>query len=106
MSALNDYFALQLQAVGIEYDREVKVIEGRRFAFDFRIKGTQVLAELQGGTWLPNKTGHSTGTGIKRDCVKLNLAQLAGWKVLHFTSDMVRDGEALATVERMIEVKG
>jgi hypothetical protein len=54
---------------------------------------------------MKGKTGHTSGDGVRRDCEKNNLAVLAGYKVLYFTSDMVRDGEALATVEKMLEVK-
>lgn len=102
MSGIEDTFAFQLTASGIEFVREWRAIKDRRFRFDFWFVGHSLLAEIQGGTWMEGKTGHSSGTGIRRDCEKNNLAVEFGYKVLHFTTDMVRDGEALATVERMI----
>lgn len=105
MSALEDDFAFQLQASGIKFCREWHAIKDRRYRFDFWFVGTVVLAEIQGGTWMRGKSGHTSGTGVRRDCEKNNLAVEFGYKVLHFTSDMVRDGEALATVEKMLEVK-
>lgn len=102
MSELEDEFAFQLSTICNEFDREERVIEGRRFRWDFLIP-PKLLIEIQGGTRMRGKTGHTSGDGIRRDCEKNNLAVLAGYTVLYFTSDMVRSGEALATVERMIQ---
>ena len=101
MSALEEEFAWQLSTILVNPAREYKAIEGRRFRWDFAIPERRVLIEIQGSTWVAN-TGHTSGRGVRRDCEKLNLATEAGWRVLHFTGDMVRDGEALATVERII----
>ena len=102
MSTLEDEFAFQLSTICSEFDREERVIEGRRFRWDFLIP-PKLLIEIQGGTRMRGKTGHTSGDGIRRDCEKNNLAVAAGYKVLYFTADMIRDGEALATVERMIK---
>ena len=103
MSALEDELYFQMQAIGLEPIREYPAILGRKFRFDFALEEPMILIEVQGGTWSAGKMAHNSGTGIRRDCVKLNLAQLAGWKVLQFTSDMIRDGEALATLEKFME---
>ena len=99
-SALEDTLAFQLDAVGIPYTREYQAIPTRRFRFDFAIEPiaeTRLLVEVQGGTWV--KSGHSTGTGIQRDCEKHNLAVLAGFRVLAFTSTDVRQGTAMTTIQ-------
>jgi hypothetical protein len=101
MSAIEDEFAFQLSTICDEFDREECVIKGRRFRWDFVIP-PNILIEIQGGTWGRERTGHSSGAGIKRDCEKLNLATLAGWRTLHFTSDMVHDGSALTTAEKLL----
>lgn len=82
--SLNDDFAFQLDAIGIPYEREYKAIPGRRFLFDFYIK-PNLLIELQGGVWM-NKSGHNTGRGVTRDCVKSNLATLHNYKRYLYTS--------------------
>jgi very-short-patch-repair endonuclease len=63
---------------------EFKAIPGRKFAFDFAEPTSRVLIEIQGGIW--TKGGHSSGTGISRDCEKSRLAQLHGWCVFAFTA--------------------
>ena len=102
-SELEDKFAFQLRAVGVEYEREFKAIPGRRYPWDFRIDN--LLIEIQGGTWSRGKSGHTSGAGVRRDCEKLNLATLHGWRVLAFTSDMVHDLTALNTVLQIITQK-
>jgi very-short-patch-repair endonuclease len=102
MSVLEEEFAWQLSTILINPDREYRAIEGRKFRYDFAIPSKRLLIEIQGGTWSASTMAHNSGSGIRRDCEKLNLAQLAGWRVLHFTADMVHDGSALAIVEKMI----
>lgn len=99
LSEIEETLALHLRSVGIPFEREFKAIEGRKFAWDFRIVDTNILIETQGGTWSSGKMGHNSGSGIKRDYIKNNLAIMAGWRVLYFTSDMITSGEALRTVE-------
>ena len=95
---LNDTFAFHLDAVGIPYEREYKAIPGRKFLFDFKVGN--VLIELQGGIYQYNPS-HASAGGIRRDAEKMNLAVMNGYKVLHFTTDMVASGEALEMVERI-----
>ena len=47
--------------------------------------------ELDGGTWSKTKSGHNSGMGIRNRCLKGNFAVLSGWRVLWFTSDLLRD---------------
>ena len=102
MTDLEDTLAFQLDAVGIPYTREYRAIAGRKFPFDFAIEPiaeTRLLVEVQGGTWGRTRSGHSTGAGIQRDCEKHNLAVLAGFRVLAFTSTDVRQGTAMTTIQ-------
>jgi hypothetical protein len=75
---------------------QFKAIPGRKFAWDFAWPDHKVLLEVQGGTWSHNRTAHSTGAGIRRDCIKGCLAVIYGYRNLQVTSDMVTDGTALA----------
>lgn len=64
--------------------------------FDRAHLRSQVAIELDGGTWgKRNKDGervpgrHTRGKGFAEDCRKINAAQLAGWLVFRFTTDML-----------------
>lgn len=106
-SGLEDELAFQLTAAGIPHMRQVRAVEGRRFRWDFKVwwwsdVEKQYLIEIQGGTWQRERTGHSSGEGIRRDCEKANAAALAGYFTLFFTSDMVTSGEALLVIAKAL----
>ena len=98
-SPLEDLLAEQLRVEGIEFVREYKFLEDRRFRADFAIIPLLVLIEVQGGRWMEHG-GHNTGGGLARDYEKANLAQLAGWRSLQFTAEDVTDGRAVDTIIR------
>ena len=98
---LEDELERQLILARIPYEREYKAIEGRRFRWDFAFPSLRLLAEVQGGIWI--KGGHSTGTGITRDCEKLNLATTNNWYCMSFTGDMVKSGQALGWIQEFID---
>lgn len=101
-SELEDLFAQQLDALGLTgYFREYLAVKGRKFRWDFCYEGAKLLIEINGGTF--TKGAHSTGTGIRRDYEKNNLAQLAGWRCLMFDGEMVRSGEAVEIVRKALE---
>ena len=92
----------QIRLVGLpEPEREYKAIPGRRFRFDFAWVQQRTLAEVQGGIY-SYQPSHASASGIRRDCEKLNLAVAGGWKVYHFTPDMVHSGEAVQIIEQEI----
>ena len=96
MINVEDELAFQLDTVGIPFERQVAAIPGRKFRFDFAV--LNYLIEVNGATWVPN-TGHTSGRGLSRDYEKSNLAEVLGYHVLTFTTDMVRSGEALKVIE-------
>jgi hypothetical protein len=94
---LEDALALQLDYEGIKYEREFKAIPGRDLSWDFLVGGTEdrpeLLVEVHGGIWL--KGGHSSGTGITRDCEKLCLGAIQGYAQFSVTGNQVKSGEAI-----------
>ena len=90
----------QLDARGIGYERELMLIPGRRFRFDFLLAQFALVIEVEGGTWSGGR--HTTGVGFKSDCFKYNAALEIGYRVLRYTTDMVTRGEAIAQVERIV----
>ena len=90
----------QLDARGIGYERELMLIPGRRFRFDFLLAQFALVIEVEGGTWSGGR--HTTGAGFRSDCFKYNAALELGYRVLRYTTDMVTKGEAIAQVERIV----
>ena len=72
----------------------------RRWRFDYAWPNWHVALEVDGGTWVAGR--HSRGAGYERDCEKLNTATLLGWRVLRFTTAMVRDGRALTVLQELL----
>ena len=101
-------FAAQLDTADICYEAQYKWHPSRKFRADFCIQGPSTkqrdwfLVEIDGGTWLPN-TGHNSGTGKTRDCIKDAEALLLGYVTMRFTPGMVRNGSALDYVKRYLE---
>lgn len=71
----------------IDLDAEQKIIPHRKFRFDYVHTGAKVAIEVNGGTY--QRMGHSTGKGIERDYIKLNLAQAEGWLCFQLSSEML-----------------
>ena len=72
--------------------QEYKFLPDRKYRFDFVCLEKMVAIEIEGGTWTQGR--HSRGPGYSADCEKYNLAQLAGWRVFRFTSDMLQNDPA------------
>ncbi len=81
--------------------REYAGIPGRKFRFDGAWPPRKLSFEIDGAVWVNGR--HSRGSGIQRDCEKFSLAAIYGWRVMRFTTDMVRSGKALALVERALK---
>ena len=95
-------YALALKLDGIGYTPEYQGIPGRRFRFDFAWPEHKLAVEIDGGTWTRGR--HVRPTGYAKDCEKMNLAQLEGWRVLRFTTEMVRDGTAVHMTQRALNI--
>ena len=116
MSQLEMELAGQLKLYGVpEPQRQLRFEEGRKWAFDFAWpdQGADedgcvyemnrgLAVEVDGGTWTAGR--HTRGLGFERDCQKLNAATLAGWRVLRFTSSMVKSWEAARTIKKALGI--
>ena len=88
-----------MQDAGIPYPTvEHQFHEGRKWRFDFAWDEYDLAVEVEGATWMPNGR-HTSGAGFRKDCEKYNQATLDGWRLLRFTSDMIDDGTAIATIK-------
>lgn len=109
-TSVEDELALQLRAVGIFFERHVRVVPDRKWEFDFLVyplaipHREPIAVEVEGGTKF-GVSRHSRGTGFANDARKYNRAALEGWTVLRFTTEMVKSGEALAAIERALGIE-
>ena len=121
MSKAEDLLELHLKAdktPGFGYVREFEAIPGRKFRYDFYCaigkRGAitsarsvewdikKVLVEVQGGVWLKGKSGHSSGTGITRDCEKLSLAAVHGYRCIVVTPAQIKSGQAINWIKQAL----
>lgn len=104
MSQLENQFAFHLRCAALPTpEREVRFHSTRRWRLDFAWPSRMLAVEVDGGTWVQGR--HTRPRGFEADCEKLNAAALLGWTVLRVTSDMVRDGRALALVEQAMKAR-
>jgi very-short-patch-repair endonuclease len=91
-----------LRAVGLPVPiPEYRFAPPRRWRFDFAWPDRRLALEIEGGVWARGR--HVRGRGYEGDCEKYNAAVLQGWSVLRVTTSMLRDGRALALVERALQ---
>tara|TARA_R100000656_G_scaffold99267_1_gene72035 strand:- start:63 stop:371 length:309 start_codon:yes stop_codon:yes gene_type:complete len=102
MSHLEEDFAFQLKAVGVpDPVREYKFHPTRKWRLDF-YWDTGWAVEIQGGGWV--RGGHNRNAKTMwKDYEKLNACQELGIKVLQFTGDQIKDGEAILQVARILK---
>lgn len=102
-----DYKAELLQQfalVGIKVEPEFKFCKGRKWSADWRVIGTNILVEFEGGLFQKSKGGHSSVSGILRDIEKYNAAALEGYTVIRVAPNHVRSGEAVKWVDAAIKL--
>src|SRR5206468_1916955 len=101
MSDLEETFLWQIRAAKLPQPlREYRFALPRRWRFDFAFLPNKVAVEVEGGVWIGGR--HTRGKGFEADCEKHNAATLAGWRLLRFTSKMIRSGAALTVLERAL----
>ena len=101
MSQLEDLLAQHMQYAGLPTpEREYRFAPPRRFRADFAYPEKMLLIEVEGGVWTRGR--HTRGSGYSADVEKYNLATINGWRLLRFTGDMIKTGEAINTIEKVL----
>lgn len=100
MSEAEDLLAFQLSAAGIEFVQQHVYAPPRKFRADIAFPYARLLVEIQGGVY--SRKAHGSITGVLADIERLNAATLAGWRLLRFTPQSVKSGEALQLIERAL----
>ncbi len=102
-SDLEAQFMFQIRACGLPIpEREVRFHKKRRWRFDFAYPDKMLAIEICGGMWIKGR--HNNPISIGKDYEKLNHAQIMGWKVLQFTGDQVKTGEAIRFLEEALGI--
>lgn len=83
--------------------REYKIAKDRDYRWDLAWPSAMLCAEVQGGIYRA-KGAHNTASAINRDCEKLNLATLHGWRTLNVTSDHIESGQAIQWIKAALEL--
>lgn len=102
LSPGEEMLAMQLKACGVEFEREYRFAPPRRWRFDFAMPKAKVAVEVEGGVW--RKSRHTTGAGYSKDLDKYNNAIFHDWRVLRYTTDMVKSGQAIDEIGRLLDV--
>lgn len=81
--------------------RQLLPLHPRKFRLDFAWPDIKTGVEIQGGSWGGGR--HNRAGGQAQDYEKLNLLTLAGWRILYFNSQMMKDpSECASTVVDLI----
>ena len=86
--------------------REHRFDPVRRWRLDLALPDHRIGIEMHGGTW--SRGRHVRGAGIKSDCEKARALVLAGWRLLTYTDDDLRElgvGRIIEDVRALIEDK-
>lgn len=102
-SPIEHELSLHLRAYSVPFEREFKFCSTRRWKADFRITGTRILVEVEGGTWSGGR--HVRPQGYAADCEKYSWAAVNGWIVLRYTSDQIYSGKAVSEILKAINQK-
>lgn len=89
---------------GVKFVREYRFNSARRWRFDFAIPESRIAIEYEGSTWAQGR--HTRGAGYAKDCEKYNSAACLGWRVLRYTSDMLRDNPGHVIDDVMMIIAG
>jgi len=101
MSEAEDQMAAIIKMAGLpEPVRELVFAPPRRWRFDFAWVDRMIALEIEGGVFAGGR--HVRGAAFEKDAEKYNAATVMGWQVYRVTTPMVKDGRALATIEKAL----
>lgn len=95
-------FALHCKAYGLDPLREFTFCIGRKWRLDFYFPDHKIAVEVEGGTRMNGR--HQRHEGFQNDARKYNEAAAMGIKVFRFTTAMVKSGECIDFVMRVLKL--
>lgn len=118
MNEAEELLAIHLTELGVVFERQYEYVPDRKFRADFaifhkgirlyrgraysaaRFRCSRILVEVQGGVF--SKQAHGSIQGVLRDNERLNEAAKAGYRMLRFTPDQIKTGEAKAFIAEIV----
>jgi very-short-patch-repair endonuclease len=82
-------------------EREHRFHPIRKWRFDFAWPAHKFAVEVEGGGWTNGR--HTRGSGFESDLEKYQAAMLLGWTVYRCSPGMVKSGDAVGVIERMLQ---
>ena len=95
-SELEGMLALQLKAIKAVFEPQHRPLPPRKWTLDFAIPERKLGIEVQGMV-------HRIKDRFKADIEKRAELSLAGWRILEVDGESIRDGRALAWIERLLK---
>jgi very-short-patch-repair endonuclease len=96
-----------LRELGLSFVTEYQFHPTRKWRFDFAgsmtHKDFKLAIEIEGAHWIQGR--HNRGSGFEKDIEKYNSATVLGFAILRFTTKMVLDGTAKATIKEWLEAR-
>lgn len=96
-------FELVMKQKGLQFEKEYKFLDNRRFRFDYAIVDYQIAIEIEGGVWKQGR--HNRGVGFLGDMEKYNLATSKGWSILRTTPSEIFNLDFMKLIDETIEIK-
>lgn len=99
-----DVLAQQLALAGfMGWKREYVFHPTRKWRFDLAFEPTRIAVEVEGFGPRGRAGRHQRAEGFTADCAKYAEATILGWRVIRVTTAHVRQGAALAWIQRAME---
>lgn len=102
---LSPFKAFIKKELDIDLWPEFYFCKDRKFRIDFAEPFLKIAIEIDGGIWMSGKSGHSSGTGIKRDQQKTTLLSQYGWSVLRFEPREAMSAKTIDVIYKTIQNK-
>jgi very-short-patch-repair endonuclease len=103
LSPGEEAFALHCKAEGLNPFREYVFSPPRKWRFDFAFPGRKLAVEIEGGLFTAGR--HVRGAAVEKDFEKYNAAAKDGWRVLRYSTAMVKRGDAINDVLEILALK-
>ena len=100
VNEFEEKLARELKALNIEFEREFKFHQKRKWRADFHLINKMILVEVEGGIWSGGR--HTRGNGYLGDMEKYNAATMLGYQVIRFSTAQVKSGKAIESILGMV----
>ena len=98
------FAAIATGGIGAGVRQRVKSAGLKDYRFDFAWPDLMIACECEGGAWIGGR--HTRGGGFLADLRKYEAAQRMGWTIYRTAGELIKSGNAVATIELLIKYRG